>query len=105
MLCLRCKRDMPYEIDTSQYGKEMRAFARGWIFAMFHFALYVMNQDLTLKESEIMVEALTKRLFCSIDRGLGFEDFDETLENIMELMRQSDTMTLLRALGVSVWRI
>jgi hypothetical protein len=96
---------MPYEIDTSQYGKEMRAFARGWIFAMFHFALYVMNQDLTLKESEIMVEALTKRLFCSIDRGLGFEDFDETLENIMELMRQSDTMTLLRALGVSVWRI
>ena len=105
LFCLKCKRDMPYEIDTSKYEKEMKAFAKGWIFSIFHFALYIMNQDLTLEQSEVMLEALTKRLFCSIDRGLGIEDFDETLENIMEFMRQNDTMTLLRAFGGSKWQI
>jgi len=104
LLCLRCKRNMPYEIDTSQYEKEMKAFAKGWIFSIFHFAIYIMHQDLTLEESEIMFEALTRRLFCSIERGLGFEDFDETLEDIMAFMRQSDTMTLLRTFGGSVWQ-
>ena len=103
LFCLKCKRDMPNEIDTSQYGKEMRAFARGWIFAMLHFCLYVLEQDLTLKQSGMMLEALTKRLFCYIDRGLGFEDFDETLEDVMEFMRRKDTMTLLRTLGGSKW--
>ena len=73
--CLECKRDIPYELDTSKIkDKQLLALIQGWRLAMYDVASR--GGNIGTVDVRALVRAMTKRFHCSIDRGATYKFFD-----------------------------
>lgn len=97
--CLHCKRDIPWEYDCTFLDEKTQIFLSGYRFGIHEAILFIIAHDLDEQEKYDMLDGITKRMKCGIDRGLKYEHFSEGLREMLRLGRIEHLKTIMGSMS------